>query len=264
VQTSPRVGNGPDTTWLVRPVARPQAAIRLLCFPYAGAGASAFAVWAYSLPPEVELWVVQLPGRETRLREPLLEDLGTISDEISRSIEPLCDRPLAFFGHSMGALIAFETAKRVRARGMTPSALFLSGKGVTYGAGPLEGIEHLSDDEFIRLIDQRYGGVPALLKEDAEFRQLYLPALRADIAAVSRHRPTAATPFECPVHVLGGISDQTASRDSLEAWSREAVGHFNVHMFPGGHFFVQTARAAVLELLMSELSKTVDKEASRI
>lgn len=255
--------NETGTSWLVRPLSRPQAAIRLLCFPFAGAGPSAFALWAYWLPSSVELWVVQLPGREARLRELPLTDLGSISEEVAWSVEPLFDRPVAFFGHSMGALTAFETAKRLRTLGVTPAALFLSGKGSPNGPDPLEGIDQLPDDEFITAIDGRYGGVPALLKDDAEFREIYLPALRADIAAVSRYRPTDALPFECPLHVLGGMSDQTASRDSLEGWSSETVGRFKVHMFPGGHFFVQTARAAILDLLASELPRVVDRETAR-
>ena len=257
---TPGSHNGANDPWLIRPVSRASAEVRLVCFPNAGAGASAFARWHLLLPPSVELWVVQLPGRENRHREPFLTDLRTISDAITSSIVPLADRPLALFGHSMGAVTAFETAKRLRARGVRLSALFLSGRGAPHWPNPSEDLDQLSDDDFIAAVDHRYGGVPALLKEDVEFRQLYLPVLRADIAAVSHHRDTEAPPFECPVHVLGGTGDVTAPREALEGWRRHGVGEFKVHLFPGGHFFVQTATGAVLELLAAELARAARRE----
>ena len=250
-------------TWLLRPAARPQAGARLFCFPYAGAGASAFGRWHLHLPQDVELWAVQLPGRETRLRELPLRDLGAVADEIARRMLPLLDRPFAVFGHSMGALTAFETVRRLRAHALAPSVLFVSGKGAPHCQSIREELGELSDDDFIAAIDRLYGGVPTLLKDDPEFRQLYLPALRADVAAVCHHRHTEAPPLECSLHVLGGQSDRTAPPESLDAWRRYTVGEFRVHLFPGDHFFVQTARVAVLDLVAAELAQRGARQAVR-
>ncbi|HEY4129001.1 MAG TPA: alpha/beta fold hydrolase, partial [Gemmatimonadaceae bacterium] len=106
----------PVSNWFVRGRARGTPRMRLICFPSAGAGASVFGRWAEHLPPDVDLWTLQLPGREARRNEALLSDIHDIADRLAPLVEPLLDVPFAFFGHSMGALIAYELTRRLATR----------------------------------------------------------------------------------------------------------------------------------------------------
>jgi medium-chain acyl-[acyl-carrier-protein] hydrolase len=192
-----------------------------------------------------------------------MKDLHAIANEVTRLIQPLLDRPFAFFGHSMGALVAFETARRLRDQGNGPQALFLSAREAPHLSKGREPLESLPDDEFIDAMDRIYGGVPAILREDFEFRDIYLPPLRADVTAVSHYRLIEGIPLDCPIHVLGGLSDRSVSRESLNAWDRHTAGRFGVHLFPGDHFYVNTARVAVISVVAAELAHTVGSTADR-
>jgi medium-chain acyl-[acyl-carrier-protein] hydrolase len=243
------------SNWFVRLRARPAPRMRLVCVPSAGAGASVFGRWPDLLPADVEPWAVQLPGRETRRREESLIDIHAIADECMALIDPLLDLPIAFFGHSMGALIAFELTRRLRDRGEEPAALFVSGRAAPHIVRGSPEIETMADDAFIDEMDRLYGGVPGLLRTDQEFRELYLPPLRADVTAVARYRPSDGAPLGLPVHVVGGTKDHSVPRESLDAWEPYASGDFDVHMFPGDHFHVYTAREAVIALVGGALAR---------
>jgi surfactin synthase thioesterase subunit len=238
-----------SSNWFVRLRARPDARVRLVCFPSAGAGASVYGRWSEHLPPDVEVWAAQLPGRETRRLERSLTDLHEIADRCAALIEPVLDRPFGFFGHSMGALVAFEVARRLRARDRVPMALFVSGRAAPHVARGYAGIADLSDDDFITKMDTMFGGVPELLKTDAEFRELYLPPLRADVEAVAAYRPVDDAPQPFPMYVLGGAEDRSVPREALDAWEGYAGGTFAVHTFPGDHFYVYSTREPVIEFV---------------
>ncbi len=248
--------SGVASNWFIRLRPRPDAKIRLLCFPSAGAGASVYGRWSEHLPNEIEAWAVQLPGRETRRQEQSLTDIQAIADDCARLMQPILDRPYALFGHSMGALAAFEVARRLTAIGRQPLALFVSGRAAPHNSRGYEGIEELADDDFITRMDTMYGGVPELLKTDAEFRDLYLPPLRADVTAVARYKPSAETPNSFPIHVLCGTEDRSIERAALEAWESYAAGEFRLHMFPGDHFYVYSRREPVIALVSSALTQS--------
>jgi surfactin synthase thioesterase subunit len=231
-----------------------------VCFPSAGAGASVFARWGEHLPPDVDLCTLQLPGREVRRREASLTDIHDIADRCLPWIEPLLDLPFAFFGHSMGAVIAFEVTRRLRERGHEPIALFVSGRGAPHVVRGSVEIEQLTDDEFISEMDRVYGGVPELLKTDMEFRELYLPPLRADVTAVARYRSLPTPPLTTPIHVLGGANDRSVTREALDAWASYAGGDFKVHVFPGDHFYLYAAREPVIALVSGELAHAGERE----
>jgi len=260
-----RQGDVSDLTsrWFTRLRPRPEARVRLVCFSSAGAGASAFARWPDLLPAEVEVWAVQLPGRETRRLERPMADLVSIVDEIEEHVQPLLDLPFAFFGHSMGALAAFETVRRLSANGQDASMLFVSGRIAPHLSRVAEDLDALSDEAFIDLMDKRFGGIPSLLKEDMEFRELYLPPLRADAAAVSRYVHIDGPPLDCPIYALGGVDDRSVPRSALDAWDRHTASEFSTHVFPGDHFYIQTARAAVLSRISSGLAQVSDTAANR-
>src|SRR5262245_27618913 len=139
--TSP--SSGPSSHWIVRFGQRPHARMRLFCFPYAGSGASVYRAWPEQLPPDVELCAVQMPGREGRYAEPLLTDVHALTPPLCAGIAPYLDRPFAFFGHSLGALVAYETTVRLaREQGLSPAMLFVSGHRAPHLPRTHEPIHH--------------------------------------------------------------------------------------------------------------------------
>lgn len=243
------------TQWFNCSQPRPQARLRLICFPSAGNGASAYARWPLEFPASVEVWAVQPPGRETRLREAPIAHLSTIAHEVATQVRPLLDLPVAFFGHSMGAWVAFETARLLAADGLEPRMLFVSGKSAPHLRDKREGIDGLTDDDFLDAMDQLYGGIPALFRSDPEFRELYLPPLRADVSTLLRHVHVESAPLTCELHALGGLGDTSLTREELTAWRQHTTGTFGTHFFPGNHFFVQSARAEVIALVSGRLAR---------
>jgi surfactin synthase thioesterase subunit len=189
------------------------------------------------------------------LRESPLTDLSSLVHQVATQVRPLLTVPFAFFGHSMGAWVAFETARQLAADGLEAGILFVSGKSAPHLPDTREGVEALTDDEFIAAMDRLYGGIPALFKTDPEFRALYLPPLRADVTALVRHAYQDGPPLTCPLHALGGVEDASMTRESLAAWSQHTTGPFAAHFYPGNHFFVQTARSQVLALVSDRLAQ---------
>jgi surfactin synthase thioesterase subunit len=232
--------------------------MRLICFPSAGAGASVFGRWAEHLPPDVDLWTLQLPGREARRNEALLSDIHDIADRLAPLVEPLLDVPFAFFGHSMGALIAYELTRRLATRGRAPMAVFISGRMAPHIVRVTKPVESFTDDEFIAEMDRQYGGVPELLRTDMEFRELYLPPLRADVGAVTRYRVVSRERLTMPLHVIGGEQDRSASRAQLDEWQPYAAGDFKVHMFPGDHFHLYARREPVIAMVARALENAYE------
>ena len=184
-------------TWLVRMKPRPAARLRLLCVPYAGVGPSAYRRWSDALPSDIEVGAVHLPGREGRLREPALTGLEPLIDVTAEGLKPFLDRPFALFGHSMGALVAFELARRFRAEGWgEPTHLFVSGRRAPQVPPRHPDIAHLPDAEFVEEIRRRYNGIPDEVLRHPDLLALLLPGLRADLTLIEAyvHRPGRAAP----------------------------------------------------------------------
>jgi len=164
------------TRWLVRKAGAARPCLRLFCVPYAGVGASTYRLWAAGLPAEVEVSAIQLPGRETRLREKPLDRIPDIVAGLLPELRPHLDVPFAIFGHSMGAVIATELcAALVREGGPLPLHLFVSGRRAPHLADPDPSLSHLPDDDFARELNLRYGGIPAEIMADRELMALLLP-----------------------------------------------------------------------------------------
>src|SRR5438477_7054516 len=171
-----------STSWILKPRPRPTARVKLLCFPYAGGPASAFRSWADVLPPDVDVWPVQLPGRGSRFREPLLREPDLLVTAIADGLRPHLDQPFALFGHSMGGLIAFELSRELRRRGWPgPRLLAVSGHEAPQRPDPDPPIAHLSDDLFLHEIRTRYDGIPDEVFAEKELLAVLLPVLRADV-----------------------------------------------------------------------------------
>lgn len=228
------------------PLDRPNARLRLICFPHAGGGASAYRTWAGLVPETVEVHAVQLPGRESRLREACVTSMRALIEDVTAAIQPLEDRPFALFGHSFGALLAFETARRL-ATGASgqPVHLFASGRRAPHLSAPSPPIAELEEGAFVDEIRRRYDGVPREVLEEPELLALLLPALRGDIRLNESYRYIPANALECPITVYGGVADPEARHDELAQWRQHTSGAFALRLFPGSHFFIRSSSAAV-------------------
>ena len=231
-----------------------RAAARLFCFPYAGGGAMVYRSWLCALPEVFEVIPVRLPGRETRLNEPPFKRIEPLVEALGEAILPYLDKPFAFFGHSMGAKLAFELARHLSRQGIEALHLFVSGARGPQVPRTEPPTYDLPEPEFIeRLRD--LNGTPQEVLEHPELMRLMISLLRADFELVQTYTYRPRPLLRCPVTALGGLSDRDVLREHLSAWGRETTSSFALRMFPGDHFFINTARALVLQSVFQELQK---------
>jgi len=251
IETSAEQPESDTGQWIIQPQPRPNARMRLICFPYAGGGASAFNDWADVMPADIELCIVQLPGREERLREPLLTSMSELVERLANEVLTYNDRPFAFLGHSMGAIVCYEVACRLRAMGeITPNHLFLSARAAPQMQQNSEPLRFLDNDAFIERLHGLYGAVPDAIRHSAELQEVFLPILRADVAMLETHDYVAAEPLECAVTVFGGDTDPAISSSMLAGWQELICASFAQHEFAGGHFFIHSQRKAVVSAIV--------------
>ncbi|MFE6668823.1 thioesterase II family protein [Streptomyces sp. NPDC057697] len=231
----------------------PDAGAQLVCFPHAGGSASGYHSLTTEVGGTAETLVVQYPGRHDRIAEPFAERLGDVVDAVLPSIPADGRRPLILFGHSMGALLAFETARRLAAEGREPTALIVSGS-----EGPaLPRAERFprppSDQDLIAEMRLLSGTDDELLTHP-EILQLALPPLRADYAMLGARVHVPGPPLRCPVVALTGDSDPRVSVEGVQAWEGETEGPFERHVLTGGHFFLGDHLPFVAELVAAQVS----------
>jgi surfactin synthase thioesterase subunit len=239
--------------WFQRFKPAPEAGIRLVCLPHAGGSATFFLETAKSLHPDIDVLSVQYPGRQDRWRETAVESVDELADRIAAELAPWSDTPLALFGHSLGALLGFEVARRLTAAGRPPAALFAS----SFRAPSIlrrEPAHLLSDPDLVRELT-RLGGTDARVLQDEELRELALPAIRADYRAVDSYRYRPGPPLTCPVTVLTGREDPKVAPHEAEAWRPHTTGDFEVVTFAGGHFYLMDHNAGVTGLVAARLAR---------
>jgi medium-chain acyl-[acyl-carrier-protein] hydrolase len=205
------------------------------------------------LPGSVEVCPVQIPGRETRFREPAFTRIPALTEALTEGLRPHLDRPFAFFGHSLGALVAFEVARRLRQdSGTEPVQLFVSGCAAPQAQVQDRPIHNLPADEFWKEV-QGLNGTPREVLANEELRELLLPVLRADFALCETYALEPDSPLHCPVFALGGLGDDTVASQDLEGWRERTSGPFRLRMLPGDHFFLKTSQPLLLRILSEEL-----------
>ena len=233
--------------WIRRFHPAPTAPGRLVCFPHAGGSASFYHPVSAQLRHQVEVLAVQYPGRQDRRSESCITDLSQLAEQAYQVLRHQDDRPLTFFGHSMGALVAFEVARRFQAAGRGIDHLFVSGH-----RGPaVNRVEdvHLRDDQGILDEIRAMSGTQDSILEDDELLELVMPALRGDYRAVETYRGTADAVLDCPVTALTGDRDPRTPVDEARAWKSHTSAAFDLRVFEGGHFFLTSRSAEVIALL---------------
>jgi len=245
-----------STAWITCLQPNPRAALSFFCFPYAGGSATIFKTWADGLPRSVEVYAVQLPGRERRLQERPLTSMAELADSISRALRPYLTRPFAFFGHSMGAKLSFEVALNLRKQqAPEPSSLIVSGCRAPHLPSTDALTYRLPESEFIEKL-RRLNGTPREILEHPELMELLLPTLRADFQVVETYAPTLPVrPFGCPLTAYGGLLDAEVARADLEAWRVYTSADFVVRMLPGDHFFLQQSESLLLSTIGRDLQQ---------
>ncbi|MFD5115608.1 thioesterase II family protein [Streptomyces sp. NPDC058391] len=242
-----------ESLWARRFHPAPDSARQLFCFPHAGGSASFYFPVSAQLSSVAEVFSVQYPGRQDRRRETSPGDIGAMADQVYEALrEQLFARPTTFFGHSMGATIAFEVARRFEAEGGELSRLFASGRRAPSRFRD-EDVHRRSDDGIVAELKLMSGTNTALLG-DEEILRMILPAIRSDYQAIETYRCEPETVVRAPVSVLTGDNDPKTSLDEAEDWRGHTSGSFDLKVFPGGHFYLTSQAPAVIALLREHLA----------
>ncbi|WP_437515472.1 beta-ketoacyl synthase N-terminal-like domain-containing protein [Sorangium sp. So ce1099] len=250
--------------WFRRRARSSVARLRLFCFPFGGGSDFAYRAWGDALGARVEVCPVKLPGREDRREEPPYESFPPLLDALERAIEPLLDRPFAFFGTSMGGIMGFELARRLEgARGRAPLHLFIAASppphGVTLVAESLRhAVDPAASEAARRHALQRLGLMSDSILDHPDLVEALLPVMRADLCLMSSYACAEREPVRCPISVFGGVDDALVRRDALADWSRYSRGELVLRMVPGDHMFVNSAREHVLKAVAQDLARFVE------
>ncbi|MGV9282804.1 thioesterase II family protein [Streptomyces sp. NPDC003730] len=227
--------------WIRRMGATGPGDVRLVCFPHAGGAVTSFAGLARALAPDIEVLGVQYPGRQDRHREQPVEEIGRMAEAVGEELGTLLadGRPCAFLGHSIGALVAFEAAQWLRGARSSKDLthLFASGRAAP-SAGPRPGDLLSRDDELLTEL-HRLGGVGEEILNDPEMISMIMPVVRADYRALASYRMTPGASLDCPVTVLTGEADPIVSPREAARWEELTSAGSRLHVFPGGHFYLQ-------------------------
>ncbi|GAA2643527.1 alpha/beta fold hydrolase [Dactylosporangium fulvum] len=238
-------------TWVRRYHPHPDAPVRLVCFPHAGSSAPYFLPMAAGLGADVDVLSMQYPGRQERRHEPLVDSVDVLADRCAEALLPWLDRPFALFGHSMGATVAFEVARRLAARDLHPVHLLASGRRAP--SRPRDEHVHRRDDDGIIAEMRSLSGTDNRVFGEEELLRMVLPIIRNDYRAAETYVYREGPPLCCPVTVLTGRDDPKVTVDEADAWRDHTTGPAVVHVFDGGHFFLADHQPAVLALVTAAL-----------
>lgn len=228
--------------------------VRLFCFPHAGGGASVFRGGIAGLGPGIEVYPIQLPGREGRWLEPPVTRMSELIPALTDALTPYLHPPFAFFGHSMGAFIAFELARHLRRRNQpAPAIIIVSAARAPQIPDIDPPIHELPEASLLEEL-KRYDGIAEEILNEPEFLSLFLPTLRADLALCESYEYVDEPPLDCSIAVYGAQHDGKVKPEQLAPWKAQTSKDFQLRMFPGNHFFfINEANASFVDALSEDL-----------
>jgi medium-chain acyl-[acyl-carrier-protein] hydrolase len=229
--------------------------LRLICFPPAGSGTVIYQKWAAHLIPDVEMWIIRLPGRETRLREPVFTSMKPLLESLADTFSPHLTQPYLFFGHSLGGLVSYELSCYLRNYSKSmPLHLLISGHRAPHRP-PLNPPVHQADDQCFLQRIKDMGGTPDKFFEMKDLIQMMLPALRADFTIWETYQYHSEPPLNIPITAFGSDGDKDAAEEDILAWEQYTEAEFRAHMFHGSHFYFQNDPKPLLKLINNTLQQ---------
>ncbi|MGD1225753.1 thioesterase II family protein [Streptomyces krungchingensis] len=242
-----------DGLWFRRyPAARP-ARVRLVCLPHAGGNAQLFHGWPGRLPGDVEVLAVRYPGRQERMTERCVESMDELADEVARALDTYRDVPLALFGHSMGAAVAYEVAARLEATGPGPVQVFLSARNAPHRA--TRTVLHRAADDVLLASVRRLGSLGGDPYGVPELRELLLPVLRSDYRLIETYAPPNPPVLRTPITAYAGAADPGCDVERVSAWAELTTGGFDLRSFPGDHFYLAPQEAELTADIAARLAR---------
>jgi medium-chain acyl-[acyl-carrier-protein] hydrolase len=244
-------------SWVLRPRPQTGARVRLFCLPFAGGGASTYHAWPSAFERDVEICAVQLPGRESRMHERRITSALVLAQALADAVEPYVDRTFALFGYSMGALLAFETARELRRRRLPmPAQLFVAAMRAPHIASAVPPLSRLPPDQLVRAVRSHYQP-PEDVFQIPELLDLYLPILRDDMALVDDYVYHAEPPLSCAIDAYVGAHDRSTSIEANGRWREQTAGAFAQTVFPGSHFFLRDELPALQRRVAARLDAVI-------
>jgi surfactin synthase thioesterase subunit len=238
--------------WVRRFHPAPDAPARLVCLPHAGGSASFYFPVSRHLSPAIDVLAIQYPGRQDRRTEKCVETVEALADHVVEAIRSWMDAPITLFGHSMGASVAFEVTLRLEAAGITPSALFVSGRRAP--SRYREEQVHLRDDDGLIAEIKALSGTESQLLGDEEVLRMVLPSIRSDYRAAETYRyPADGTKVSCPIYALIGDNDVKSTVEEADSWRVHTTGEFTLRVFPGGHFYLNSSSGAIMDMISAHV-----------
>ena len=251
--------NRKTSPWLDFPTLRPNSSMRLFCFPYAGGSGAIFRGWQRAFSPSVDVCPIQLPGRGSRMREPMMKRVDDVVTALKKELKPYLDRPFAFFGYSMGAIIAFELTRSLRNELCPqPVQLFVAARRSPDWPHREERDYDLPDAELIARL-RELNGTPKEVLDNPEAMELLLPVVRADFEIVQTYEYRPQSPLQVPIDAFAGSEDVDTPPEQMEEWRRHTTSQFSLTIIPGDHFFLHHAQTQLLELLAAAANRVLNR-----
>lgn len=226
----------------------------MVCFPHSGGGPSSFRGWEEAFGGRIEIWRALMPGRGQRAREPLARDWAPLVAHMSEGIAASVQPPFALFGHSLGAALAFEVARKLAADGLEPAHLVVSARVAPDIPHAL--LVPADDGDLLRRVDEVYGGVPAAIRSSPDLLSYFMTIIRADLELSASYEFRPGPRLRVPITALGGDNDPTVSPADLARWGAHTDGGCQLHLLPGGHFYLDDHEEALVDILRYALGET--------
>jgi medium-chain acyl-[acyl-carrier-protein] hydrolase len=241
--------------WLAARYQRSRMCLPLFCFPYAGGGASIYRQWQAQMVDGINVCPVQLPGREDRIEDPLCNNMQRLIEEMAYHLNDFFTVPFALFGHSMGGMIAYELACYLcNGQGAPPVHLFISASFPPHMLKQRPPLHRLPEAEFADMMSSG-GGIPKAILQNEELKELLLPILRADFALIENTIHDKHGALDIPFTAFSGTEDSAVSPETVDGWHGYTQGPFTRKIVPGNHFFINSARSAVIKTINATLSQ---------